>query len=176
MSTDDQKADLQIDALKAAGCETIFTDQGVSGARRKRPALAEALSELVEGDTLIVWKLDRLGRSLAHLIDLIKDLGNRQVEFRSLQEAVDTKSAGGTLFFHLLGAFAEFERTLISERTRAGQAAARKRGRFPGRPKVLTPEKLVAAGKDLGAGDDLESVAKRCGVRPRTLRRALARG
>lgn len=175
VSTDDQSFDLQTDALKAVGCDQIFVDRGVSGAKRTRRGLAQALSALNIGDTLVVWRLDRLGRSLPHLIELISDLGKRSVEFRSLQEYVDTRSAGGTLFFHLLGAFAEFERTLIRERTIAGQAAARKRGRHPGRPKILTAEKLMAAGKALGEGADLEAVAEECGVKPRTLRRALAR-
>lgn len=175
VSTDDQKADLQIDALKAAGCETIFTDQGVSGSRRRRPGLTQALTGLNRGDTLVVWKLDRLGRSLSHLIEMITNLGDQGVEFRSVQEAIDTKSAGGILFFHLLGAFAQFERSLIRERTLAGQQAARMRGRHPGRPKILTVEKLIAAGKALAEGAELEAVAEECGVKPRTLRRALAR-
>src|SRR5918997_1143928 len=144
VSTDDQNLDLQRDALNSAGCEQIFTDQ-VSGTKAKRPGLEQALSHLRPGDTLVVWRLDRLGRSLRHLIDLVQSLADRGVGFRSLTENLDTTTPGGRLVFHVFAALAEFERDLIRERTQAGLAAARARGRQGGRPSVMTPEKLVVA-------------------------------
>lgn len=136
VSTGEQNPALQFDALSQAGCERIFTDSA-SGASLDRPELGKALSELRSGDTLVTWKLDRLGRSLAHLIILITQLDARGVAFRSLSEAIDTGTASGRLLFHVMGALAEFERALISERTRAGMAAARARGRVIGRPPKL---------------------------------------
>src|SRR5215211_1683828 len=136
VSTTDQTLALQQDALKAAGCEKIFTDTA-SGSRTDRPGLSEALDFARAGDTLVVWRLDRLGRSLAHLIQTIKDLQQRGVHFKSLQEQLDTGTSGGRLVFHVFGALAEFERDLIRERTHAGLAAARARGRLFGRPRAL---------------------------------------
>jgi len=136
VSTLEQSLDLQKDALKAAGCEKIFVDQ-VSGVTAARPGIDDALSFLREGDTLVVWRLDRLGRSLKHLIKMIGQLEEQGVGFLSLQESIDTTSIGGKLVFHLFGALAEFERGLIRERTKAGLAAARASGRLGGRPKVL---------------------------------------
>ncbi len=136
VSTLDQTLALQQDALTTAGCERIFTDTA-SGARTDRPGLADALGHLRQGDTLVVWRLDRLGRSLAHLIDTIRDLQERGIGFRSLQEQIDTTTSGGKLVFHVFGALAEFERDLIRERTHAGLAAARARGRLFGRPRAL---------------------------------------
>ena len=133
VSTPEQSLDLQVDALRQAGCSKIFTDV-VGGARADRPGLEQALEYLRPGDILVTWKLDRLGRSLQHLIHLITDLQRREVGFRSLQESIDTTSPGGKLIFHVMGALAEFERDLIRERTRAGLAAARARGRKGGRP------------------------------------------
>src|SRR3954468_10749744 len=133
ISTDDQNLDLQRDALTKAGCEQIYTDR-VSGTKATRPGLREALSHLRSGDTLVVWRLDRLGRSLRHLIDTITDLQQRDVGFRSLQEQIDTTMPGGKLIFHIFGALAEFERDLIRQRTLAGLAAARARGHAGGRP------------------------------------------
>ena len=124
VSTSDQRLDLQEDALRAAGCEHIFTDT-VSGAKTERPGLAAALEACRGGDVLIVWKLDRLGRSLAHLAEIIQALAKRNVGFRSLQEQLDTTTSGGKLIFHLFASLAEFERDLIRERTSAGLAAAR---------------------------------------------------
>jgi len=129
VSTDDQNLALQRDALSAAGCERVFEDQGISGTTRVRLGLDSALTALASGDVLVVWKLDRLGRSLLHLIDTLAALGERGVGFRSLSEAIDTGSAGGRLVFHLMGALAEFERSLIVERTTAGLKAARERRR-----------------------------------------------
>ena len=159
VSTLDQTLDLQQDALTAAGCEQLYTDTA-SGASTGRPGLTLALSHLRAGDTLIVWRLDRLGRSLAHLIDTIRDLQERGVGFRSLQEQIDTTTSGGKLIFHVFGALAEFERDLIRERTHAGLAAARARGRLFGRPKVLTPQQVKQL-RSL-AQDDRNTVAEIC--------------
>ena len=140
VSTQDQKLYLQKDALKQAGCAKILTDQA-GGASVQRPGLERVLDLLREGDTLVVWRLDRLGRSLKELITLLGELKDQGIGFRSLQESIDTTSPGGTLIFHMFGALAEFERNLIRERTQAGLAAARARGRKGGRPKALDAEK-----------------------------------
>jgi DNA invertase Pin-like site-specific DNA recombinase len=144
-STNDQKSDLQIDALEKAGCEKIYGDRGVSGSKTDRPELNKALADLRPGDVLVVWKLDRLGRSLQHLLEVVNDLNSRGVEFKSLTETIDTSTPGGKLIFHVFCSIAEFERDLIKERTNAGLAAARARGRNGGRPKALTPEKVKIA-------------------------------
>lgn len=136
VSTQDQTLDLQRDALTKAGCNRIFTDS-VSGAVSERPGLSEALQFARDGDILVVWKLDRLGRSLKHLIETVTALDERGVGFRSITESIDTTTPGGKLIFHVFGALAEFERDLIRERTRAGLAAARARGRRGGRPVKL---------------------------------------
>ena len=136
VSTGDQHPDLQVDALEAAGCYRVFVDTA-SGALAARPALDQLLDQLRPGDTLVVWKLDRLGRSLRHLVDTIAGLADRGVGFRSLQEQVDTTTSGGKLVFHIFAALAEFERDLVRERTSAGLAAARARGRTGGRPAVM---------------------------------------
>ncbi len=137
VSTHDQTLSLQKDALQKAGCDRIFTDT-VSGTKAERKGLTEALSHLREGDTLVVWRLDRLGRSLRHLIDTITTLVERGVGFKSLQESIDTTTSGGKLVFHIFGALAEFEREIIRERTQAGIASDRRRGKVRGRPKTLT--------------------------------------
>lgn len=145
VSTADQNLDLQKDALKQAGCERLFTDTA-SGAKSERPGLTDALRECRQGDTLVVWKLDRLGRSLPHLVETVRDLVERGVGFKSLQENIDTTTSGGKLIFHLFASLAEFERDLIRERTNAGLTAARARGRKGGRPKgVSDPNKQKAA-------------------------------
>src|ERR671916_896229 len=147
VSTDDQTLNLQLDALKAAGCAQIFTDR-VSGAKAERPGLANALGHLRDGDTLVVWRLDRLGRSLPHLIETVTALADRGVGFKSLTESIDTTNTGGRLIFHIFGALAEFERDLIRERTQAGLKAARARGRKGGRKPVAAfqdPKKLALA-------------------------------
>lgn len=133
VSTGDQDAQLQHDALTAAGCYRIFTDTA-SGALQLRPELGKLMDQLRPGDTLVVWRLDRLGRSIRHLIDQLSELQERGIEFRSLQENIDTSSPGGRLVFHIFASLAEFERDLIRERTNAGLAAARARGRTGGRP------------------------------------------
>src|SRR5213080_637709 len=145
VSTQDQTLNLQKDALKKLGCNKIFTDTA-SGAKAERKGLEEALEYVREGDTLVVWRLDRLGRSLKHLIETITELNNRKIGFKSIQESIDTTTSGGKLIFHVFGALAEFERDIIRERTQAGLAAARARGRMGGRPKKLgTPTKVAMA-------------------------------
>src|SRR5512133_1550387 len=144
VSTSDQTLDLQKDALLKAGCERIFTDTA-SGAKAERVGLEEVMSHLREGDILVVWKLDRLGRSLKHLIETITGLNNRKIGFKSITESIDTTTSGGKLIFHIFGALAEFERDIIRERTQAGLTAARARGRNGGRPKALTPRKAQQA-------------------------------
>jgi len=144
VSTTDQHPQLQVDALKVAGCYRVFTETA-SGARTDRPVLEQLLDQLRPSDTLVVWKLDRLGRSLRHLVDTVTGLADRGVGFCSLQEAIDTTTPGGKLVFHVFAALAEFERDLIRERTTAGLAAARARGRRGGRPSVLSGHKLQVA-------------------------------
>ena len=144
VSTGDQSPDLQLDALHAAGCYRVFADTA-SGALVARPELAKVLDQLRPGDTLVVWKLDRLGRSLRHLLEVVGDLERRGVGFKSLRERVGTTTPGARLVFHLFGALAEFERDLIRERTAAGLAAARARGRRGGRPVVMTAAKAAVA-------------------------------
>ena len=144
VSTEDQSLDLQLDALLKAGCEKLFRDTA-SGVKSERKGLAEALAYVREGDVIVVWKLDRLGRSLQHLIEVMTELQGRGVGFRSLQENIDTTTAGGKLVFHLFGALAEFERELIRERTNAGLKAARVRGRLGGRKPVMDEKKIAKA-------------------------------
>jgi DNA invertase Pin-like site-specific DNA recombinase len=144
VSTTDQSPQLQLDALSAAGCTKIFTDT-LSGSKAERPGLEGALGYVRQGDTLVVWKLDRLGRSLKHLITTITDLNARGVGFRSLTESIDTTTSAGKLIFHIFGALAEFERDINHERTQAGLLAARARGRNGGRPKALSPKKRAHA-------------------------------
>src|SRR5437016_7059790 len=147
VSTNEQTLDLQKDALEKIGCTKIFSDV-VSGAKTERKGLEEALDYVREGDTLVVWQLDRLGRSLKHLIDTITTLNNRKIGFKSITENIDTTTSGGKLIFHIFGALAEFERDIIRERTNAGLQAARARGRLGGRPKAKTldnPRKVTLA-------------------------------
>lgn len=148
VSTQDQTLDLQTDALARASCEKIFTDT-TSGSKSDRPGLQDAMNHLRAGDTLIVWRLDRLGRTLKHLIAHITDLSEKGIGFKSLQESIDTTTSGGKLIFHIFGALAEFEREIIRERTNAGLQAARARGRFGGRPTSQSrdPKKIALARK-----------------------------
>src|SRR5271166_5589040 len=171
VSTLDQNLALQQDALKEAGCEKIYIEQ-MSGAVADRPALREALEYARSGDTLIVWKLDRLARSMKQLIETVENLRVRGVGFRSLTEAIDTTTAQGVLVFHMFSALAEFERSLIRERTRAGLAAARRAGRTGGRPPKLTDDDIEAA-KAMLANPDIgvTQIAHRLGVSPATLYR-----
>jgi DNA invertase Pin-like site-specific DNA recombinase len=162
VSTLDQTLALQRDALTAAGCIPICTDT-ISGSKDRRPGLDDALSRLRAGDTLVVWRLDRLGRSLKHLIDTVQELDQRAVGFRSLTEQIDTTTPGGTLIFHVFGALAQFERALIVERTQAGLAAARARGRTGGRPRGTTryDAKKLALAQHLAA-DQHRSITEIC--------------
>ena len=144
VSTHDQNLDLQKDALEKAGCEKIFVEKA-SGKSSDRPELERTMEMLRIGDTLVVWRLDRLGRSLKHLIEMVTKLEERKIGFRSLTESIDTTTAGGRLIFHIFGALAEFERNLIQERTQAGLAAARARGRIGGRPPALDDEQRKMA-------------------------------
>ncbi|NQT63642.1 MAG: recombinase family protein [Candidatus Marinimicrobia bacterium] len=144
VSTQDQNLDLQNDALKTAGCEKICTDK-MSGAKTDRPGLDKIMGFIRKGDTLVVWKLDRLGRSLKHLIQVMNMLEEREIYFKSVQESLDTSTPGGKLIFHVFGALAEFERDIIRERTLAGLAAARARGRKGGRPRKLSKKQVEMA-------------------------------
>ena len=175
VSTLDQTMALQEDALHHTGCERIFHDT-MSGSVTARPGLAEALTYVRPGDVLVVWKLDRLGRSLAHLITIIQDLQSRNIGLRSLQENMDTTTPGGQLIFHIFGALAEFERALIRERTHAGLAAARMRGRVGGRPRSLSPDQVAMAQHLLTRPDmTTQKVADALHVSRATLYRALNR-
>jgi DNA invertase Pin-like site-specific DNA recombinase len=176
VSTTDQNANLQLDALTEAGCYRVFVDTA-SGAIDARPELVAALDQLRPGDTLVVWKLDRLGRSLRHLIDVIGELQRRDVGFRSMQESIDTTTPTGKLVFHMFGALAEFERDLIRERTAAGLAAARARGRLGGRPSAMTPEKLAVARQMYESRKHtVEAIAKTVGVSRTSVYRHLRAG
>ena len=155
VSTQDQTLDLQTDALTQAGCEKIFKDM-MSGAKAERPGLQDAMNHLRKGDTLVVWRLDRLGRTLKQLIATIAGLSEHNIGFKSLQEHIDTTTSGGKLIFHIFGALAEFEREVIRERTIAGLQAARARGRFGGRPTMQSREpKNVVVAKTLYAGRNM---------------------
>jgi len=174
VSTLEQDEALQHDALVGAGCQRVFVDK-VSGKLEHRPALDAMLEQLRPGDVVTVWRLDRLGRSLRHLIDVVADLEARGVAFRSLTEAIDTTTPGGKLTFHLFGALAEFERDLIRERTMAGLAAARARGRNGGRPTVWTPDKARVALQMYDRGDnDVTTMARVLGVSRASIYRLLS--
>lgn len=176
VSTQDQNPALQLDALTAAGCEKVFTEKA-SGAQRDRPELAAALSYMRAGDSLVVWKLDRLARSLPQLIETVAALEDQGIGFRSLTEAIDTTTAGGKLVFHIFGALAEFERSVIRERTRAGLKAARDRGRKGGRPPALSASDLAAAKALLrDPAITVDEVATRLKVSSATLYRHLPGG
>ncbi len=164
VSTQEQTLALQQDALQKLGCEQIFTDTA-SGTKTDRPGLDQALHFVRTGDSLVVWRLDRLGRSLKHLIETISQLQQRQIGFQSITENIDTTTSGGKLIFHVFGALAEFERDLIQERTQAGLAAARARGRKGGRPRViaLNDEKKVLMAQAL-YNDTRNSIAEICTV------------
>ena len=170
VSTAEQTVVLQEDALKAAGCSRIWADTA-SGASTDRPQLAAVFDHLRTGDTLIVWRLDRLGRSLPHLIEIIGDLEARGVGFKSVQENIDTTTPGGRLVFHVFSSLAQFELELVRERTLAGLAAARERGRLGGRSTALTPAKLKQARKMIREKTPLTEVAQVLGVSRATLYR-----
>ncbi len=174
VSTSDQDAALQRDALRVAGAAKVFEDVA-SGAKADRPGLVAALAYLRQGDTLAVWKLDRLGRSLPHLVQTVTELAERGIGFRSLTENIDTTTPNGRLVFHLFAALADFERDLIRERTRAGLAVAKARGRNGGRRPVVTPEKLARARELIeGKGLTVREAAGRVKVGKTALYRALS--
>lgn len=174
ISTESQTHDAQIAALKAAGCVRIFTEVA-SGARKDRPVLAEVMAFLRPNsdDTLVVFKLDRVARSLPHLIEIMDQLKANGIEFQSVTEAIDTNTPGGRLLFHVVAAIAEFERDLIRERTQAGLKAAREKGRVGGRPRQMTQEKVMAAKELLNNGSAVRDVAEAMGVSVPTLYRWL---
>lgn len=175
VSTQDQNLDLQRLALKEAGCEKIYED-AAGGARNDRPGLNLALEVLREGDCLVVWKLDRLGRSLKGLIELVELLAARGVNFRSLTDNIDTATPSGRFFFHLMASLAEMERDLIVERTRAGLAAARAKGKIGGRRRLMTEGKVEAGRKLLAAGLSPREAAASLGVSLPTFYRWLPAG
>lgn len=170
VSTQDQNLDLQIDALTKAGCKKIFDDK-ISGSRAERPGLNKALELLREDDTLVVWKLDRLGRSVKNLVNLIGELHNQGVQFKSLTDAIDTGTPSGRFFFHVMASLAEMERELTVERTRAGLEVARQLGRKGGRKRQMTDSKIESAKKLLANGVPPRDVAKNLGVSVPTLYR-----
>jgi DNA invertase Pin-like site-specific DNA recombinase len=173
VSTDDQNPDMQLTALKRAGCKKIFTDKA-TGVHVKRPELAKCLKALKAGDVLIVWKLDRLGRSLHDLIGLLDNLKTRDVAFRSVTESIDTATPTGRAMWQMVGILAELERSLLLERTKAGRAAAQARGVKMGRKPLLTAQQVTHARKLVGQGESAKAVAQSLKVSRRTLYRVLA--
>lgn len=173
VSTDDQNLDLQLDALKAAGCEQLFTDK-VSGASKAKVGLDDALRYARKGDTLVVWKLDRLGRTVKGLVELVEGIQERGVQFKSITDSIDTSTAAGRFFFHVMAALAEMERELIKERTRAGLSAARARGRMGGRKPKMDASKIASAKTLLDSGMTGQEIANNLGVSRATLYRAIA--
>jgi len=172
VSTQDQNLNLQIEALTQAGCKKIFEDK-ISGSRAERPGLARALEMLRDGDTLVVWKLDRLGRSVKNLVDLVGELQKKGVHFQSLTDAIDTGTTSGRFFFHVMASLAQMERELTVERTRAGLVLARSLGRKGGRRRLMTESKVTSAKKLLSQGVPPRDVAKNLGVSIPTLYRWL---
>lgn len=174
VSTHEQLLDLQTDALTRAGCDQVFSDHGKSGTDDSREGLQDALQALQVGDTLCVWRLDRLGRSMRSLIDVVASIETIGADFESLSDGIDTSTSGGKLYFHMMGALAQFERDLISERTKAGLDAARARGRILGRPRKLTGQQIEHARVQLATGaETTRNMARILGVDRKTLERAL---
>lgn len=170
VSTDEQSLELQLEALKKAGCKRVFTDKA-SGSRTDRTGLDEALSHLRAGDTLVVWKLDRLGRTVKGLVDLVAQLEAEKINFRSLTDSIDTTTAAGRFFFHVMASLAQMERELTLERTKAGLESARKLGRIGGRRRTMTDSKIRSAKKLLSDGIPPREVARDLGVSVATLYR-----
>lgn len=170
VSTQDQNLDLQREALSKAGCEKIFEDK-ISGSRNDRPGLNKALEMLRKGDTLIVWKLDRLGRSVKQLVNMVNSLEAQNINFKSLTDSIDTSTPTGRFFFHVMASLSEMERELMIERTRAGLEAAKKLGRLGGRKRQMTDSKIESAKKLLSNGISPKDVAKNLGVSIPTLYR-----
>jgi DNA invertase Pin-like site-specific DNA recombinase len=173
VSTGEQNLGLQRDALEAAGCEVVYQDEGVSGITIARDGLAQTLGALAAGDVLVVWKLDRLGRSLGFLCELVERLGKQGAGFQSLTDGIDITTNSGKLVFHIMGALAEFERDLIRERTRAGMKAAKRRGKHVGRPRALSPAQVQHMHELLAAGKTQREVAELLGVSVNTVGRAI---
>ena len=176
VSDKEQTEDLQIDALNQAGCDVIYGDHGVSGAIKKRQGLGELLASLQQGDTLCVWKLDRLGRSTIHLLQMLDDLRKRGIDFQAITQGIDTTTAVGRMLYGQLAVFAEFEREQISERTKAGMRAAKSRGKHIGRPRKLTDTQIAYARSQIASRQNtITHIARSYGVAPLTLSRATQR-
>jgi len=175
VSTEEQSLNLQLDALEQEGCTEIYRDQGVSANANIRPGFEDAMKAMTEGDVFVVWKLDRAFRSLRHALDVLEEFERRNIEFRSLTDQIDTTTPMGKCMYQIRTAFAELERNLISERTKAGMAAARKRGAIIGRPRKLTDEQIAWAKSELENNPEitLASLAKSLNISPKTLSRAL---
>jgi DNA invertase Pin-like site-specific DNA recombinase len=171
VSTTDQNPAMQEDALRMAGCEKLYIERIMSG-KKDRPQLTAALDYVRSGDTLVVWRLDRLARSLCQLIATVEDLEHRGIALKSITEAIDTSTPGGRLVFHIFGSIAEFERAIIRERTKAGVIAAKARGRAGGRPPKLAGERVEHAKNLLDAGSSVSAVARSMGVSRATVLRA----
>jgi len=170
VSTSDQNLDLQKEALLKIGCERIYEDE-ISGTIKERPGLNKTIEILRAGDTLVVWKLDRLGRSVKNLISLISDLNSKDIHFKSITDSIDTSTPSGRFFFHVMASLAEMERELIVERTKAGLAAAKKLGRVGGRKRKMTNSKINSAKKLLASGVVPKDVAENLGISVATLYR-----
>jgi len=174
VSDTEQTENLQIDALRLAGCEVIYGDHGVSGVTTKRQGLNDVLEALQKGDTLVVWKIDRLGRSTVHLLLLLDELRQRGVDFVSVTQGIDTTTAAGRMVYGQLALFAEFEREQISERTKAGMRAAKKRGKHIGRPRKLTVEQIDYARDQIAKRQNtIGCIARTYGVSPATVQRSI---
>ncbi len=175
VSTEEQLLDLQIDALEAAGCTYVYSDQGISAVAKHRQGLEDVLNELQSGDVLVIWKMDRAFRSLRHALDVLEQLENRCIQFRSLTDQIDTTTPMGKCMYQVRNAFAELERNLISERTKAGMEAARKRGKHIGRPKKLTEKQIEWARNQLAENPamTITRIAKELDISSKTLIRAL---
>jgi DNA invertase Pin-like site-specific DNA recombinase len=170
VSTEEQSLDVQLDALKRAGCKRIFSDK-VSTTKTNFPGLADAVSHLRHGDVLVIWKLDRLGRTVKGLVAFVADLHERKIQFRSLTDGIDTTTPAGRFFFHIMASLAQMERELLTERTRAGLEAARRPGRVGGRKRRMTPGKVESARKLFKEGMPHRDVAESLGVSVPTLHR-----
>lgn len=174
VSTIEQCLDLQMSALRGAGCDIIFRDSGVSGSQTDRPQFSQALNAIGAGDMLVIWRLDRMSRSLRHLMDINDALKGRGAFFESLTEKIDTSTAMGEFVFHILGAVAQLEREIIRERTRAGLAAAAERGCYPGRPRKLSPSQLMTIAGERQEGTPWATLADHYKVHEETLRRRIS--
>jgi len=175
VSTDEQNMDLQMDALEAVGCDHVYTDQGISAVAKHRQGFENALGELQAGDVFVIWKMDRAFRSLRHALDVLEQLESRDIQFRSLTDQIDTTTPMGKCMYQIRNVFAELERNLISERTKAGMDAARRRGKHIGRPKKLTPKQIEWARGQLADNPSMtiSQIAKRLDISTKTLSRSL---